>query len=442
MAASSRCRAELARTSRAAFEPASARRRALRHASRSSGAISALMAGIDAGGTDNSCTPRPTRIGTAAGPSASPPHTATPRAVAPRGLARRRDQPQHRRMQRVEPRRELRVPAVHRERVLREVVGADREEVDVPRERVGEHGRGRRLDHDAESTAAPRTPGAHAIATSRARTASSSATSVTIGSRIRHCAGGRTRRIARSCARSRSGLRQARAHAAQAERRVVLVRQRQVIERLVAADVERADRQRPAVEGGRDRLVDARAARPRSARRARSRNRNSVRSRPQPSAPSATACSASADEPRLANTSMRSPSARARRALRGGPLLLALQPLVGDTCARLRRASPRRASRAAVRCVRRAAPSGPRVSIPATDPPRPASAGRSRSRGSRRATSVRRRPCTVRRRVRSSAVNCDGSRSCASTIARSGHVADASRFAARPSAVSTWASRS
>ena len=60
------------------------------------------------------------------------------------------NEPQYRGMQRREPRREARVPAIHRQRVLHEVVRSDAEERHLLRQRIrGDHRRGR-LDHDAE----------------------------------------------------------------------------------------------------------------------------------------------------------------------------------------------------------------------------------------------------------------------------------------------------
>jgi hypothetical protein len=49
---------------------------------------------------------------------------------------------------------------------------------------------------------------------------------------------------------------EARAHTAQAEGRIVFVRQWKILDRLVAADVHGAYRQRPAVEQVRDRLIN------------------------------------------------------------------------------------------------------------------------------------------------------------------------------------------
>ena len=71
-------------------------------------------------------------------------------AVRGGALGGARDEPQHRRVQRIEPRGELRVPAVHGEGVLREIVGADREEIRHRRDTLGKHRRGGCLDHHTE----------------------------------------------------------------------------------------------------------------------------------------------------------------------------------------------------------------------------------------------------------------------------------------------------
>ena len=71
-------------------------------------------------------------------------------AVAQRRLGRELDQPQHRRVQRIEQMRHLLVAAVDRERVHRQVVGPDGEEVADLREGVGRKCRARHLDHGAD----------------------------------------------------------------------------------------------------------------------------------------------------------------------------------------------------------------------------------------------------------------------------------------------------
>ena len=131
--------------------PAPARAAAIaRQASSVSARTCALSCGISVGTTDNSLTPRPSNTGTAAGSAASPPHTATglPCTAAPlqvMSIMRRTAG-----WTAVDARRQLGVTAIHRQRVLREIVGADREKVDFARNGVGEHGRGRCFDHGAE----------------------------------------------------------------------------------------------------------------------------------------------------------------------------------------------------------------------------------------------------------------------------------------------------
>ena len=77
---------------------------------------------------------------------------------------------------------------------------------------------------------------------SRARMRISPA-SVIIGSRMRHCRARLHRSMRAQLRREQIGPPQARAHAAQTQRRILLGRQRQIGNRLVAADIERADRQ-------------------------------------------------------------------------------------------------------------------------------------------------------------------------------------------------------
>ena len=60
-----------------------------------------------------------------------------------------RDEAQHRRIQRIHLRRELRMAPIHRQRVLREVIGADGEKVRLPGKLRGEEGRRRDFHHDA-----------------------------------------------------------------------------------------------------------------------------------------------------------------------------------------------------------------------------------------------------------------------------------------------------
>ena len=80
-----------------------------------------------------------------------PRRTCRRRWAASHGL---RDEAQHGRVERAVEVRDQVVAAVHGERELREVVGADREEVDVGGEAVGEEGHGGHLDHDADRQAA------------------------------------------------------------------------------------------------------------------------------------------------------------------------------------------------------------------------------------------------------------------------------------------------
>ena len=224
----------------------SARRRSRGTGRASSSRIAALRSGMAAGAAESSVTPSPIRIGAAAISEARAPQTATrPRrgARARHGLA---DQPQHGRVQRVDLRGELRrcPRSIASAYWARSLVPIERKSASAA-SRSASHRRGRRLDHHADRRHAASAELAASSATI-ARTPRSSATLATIGSMIRPAPAACTRRMARSWARSSSRPREADAHAAHAERRIVLRRQRQVGHRLVAADVERADDQRPA----------------------------------------------------------------------------------------------------------------------------------------------------------------------------------------------------
>jgi hypothetical protein len=66
------------------------------------------------------------------------------------GIRRQRDQFEHGGMQRVGAARQRRVAAVHRERVLRQVIAADRQEINLPQQDRCIERSGRSLDHGAE----------------------------------------------------------------------------------------------------------------------------------------------------------------------------------------------------------------------------------------------------------------------------------------------------
>jgi hypothetical protein len=93
---------------------------------------------------------------------------------------------------------------------------------------------------------------------------------------------------------------EAHAHAALAEEGIVLLRNRQVGERLVAADIERANDERLVAPTPARWLCKSRTARPRR-RVVRSMKRNSERSRPTPSPPRSAICVASFKPPMFAD---------------------------------------------------------------------------------------------------------------------------------------------
>ena len=78
-----------------------------------------------------------------------PPQTPTGRLARMRAADGVRDQMQHGGIQAVDLRREFRMAAIHGERVLREIVGADGEEVRFVRELRRHHGGRRHFHHDA-----------------------------------------------------------------------------------------------------------------------------------------------------------------------------------------------------------------------------------------------------------------------------------------------------
>ena len=112
-------------------------------------------------------------------------------ARAQRRLDRELDQPQHGRMQRVVEMGDLLVAAIDGQRVLDQVVGADREEIGLGGERVGGERRTGHLDHHAErrqrigQCRTPRRLSRRATWSSASRTWRISPTSEIIGSRMR-----------------------------------------------------------------------------------------------------------------------------------------------------------------------------------------------------------------------------------------------------------------
>ena len=342
---------------------------------------------------------------------------------AARALAGRGDQPQHRRVQRVDPRRRRRIAAIGGERILAEVVGADREEIGLGGE-AGRRARPRPASRSSRRAAPASTPSASAASSSAARTARSSPTSTTIGTMIRTSPPGAARRIARSWARSRSGRREAEPDAAQAERRIVLRRHGEIGQRLVAAGVERADDQRPAGQ--------ARARRPHR-RAACSSSDGAVRAvvEQEFGAQQAAAFGAGGDraprrrptEARLAKISMRVPSAMrqssaAAAASAARRAACAIDALPRAALERRRRRARRRASRRSASRITVGA-LGDRSTLVAR--PRPASARPPRRPGSRHARSGRRARCRCRRPGRGRAPStATGSRVSASRIAPSG----------------------
>ena len=335
-----------------------------------------------------------------------PPQTPVQRPCVRAARDRLLDQPQHRRRQPVHLRREPGMTAIHRERVLREIVRADRKEVHLAW-RTGRPS----APPTATSTMMPASMRRHAeplplLFEHRRAPPATRRASQSSGTSPRRCRRARAEDRAQLRAQQLGTIQQ-HADAALAEKRIVLARHRQVRQRLVAADVERPDDQPPlAPERARHVACRRPAAPPRSARVARCRNRNSERSRPTASAPSATPCSASASPPMFAATSTRWPSS-----------------VVAGSCACACSARRWRAcsswswwmrAMSAVDGFRRSVPSGPvedhrravRQLERRADRSRRRAESRAIARGSRRATRRRPSSCTAQAPARDSAMPC------------------------------------
>ena len=98
---------------------------------------------------ESSRTPRPSNNDVAVASPASSPQTPTQRPWCPGGDGGGLDEPEHRWVQRVRQCRDVFVAAIGGEHVLRQVVRADREEVDRGCQGRRRERRGGHLDHDA-----------------------------------------------------------------------------------------------------------------------------------------------------------------------------------------------------------------------------------------------------------------------------------------------------
>ena len=116
-----------------------------------------LMLRSCAGCIDRLRKPRPSRSRVKCGSPAISPQTAIGTRTLSALVDRHRDELQHRGVQRVVQMRDGVVGAVHRQRVLDEVVGADRQEVELREERGDREHRRRDLDHPAHFDAPDRT---------------------------------------------------------------------------------------------------------------------------------------------------------------------------------------------------------------------------------------------------------------------------------------------
>ena len=318
---------------------------------------------------------------------------------------------------------QLRIAAVHGQRILGQVVGADGEEIGLGGEQVGGHRRGRGLDHHAQRRLAPRRPVSPRTSSSTARTGRSSARLATIGSMIRHCAArAATRRMARSWARSRSGRHRLTRTPRRPSAGFSSAGNRQIGDRLVAADVERADDQRPAAQGVGDGLVASPPARPRRAAVC------AVQEQEFGAQQAAALGAAGARRPgrRPASRDWRRPRCGRRRPVRHGSRAAAWAGAL-PRAARGQAAPGRPPAISAVAARRCSAAGVARRGSAARRPRSPARPARRRPRpgcswprpGSPRARSARRPPMQrPASRAGSSAISCDGSRSSASRMAR------------------------
>ena len=202
---------------------------------------------------------------------------------------------------------QLRMAAIHRERVLRQVVAADREEVHRRRDALGGERGGGRFDHRADFDGR-----AGELRLKRVDC-------VTHGAHFRNVRDHRQENAHDSRRRDSQALHAAASAGSPDDAAPCGCRAVRARDSLRAAAAGSASglspptsisrkHERPAAECRRRWPDRRRTARPRLARASRSMKRNSVRSRPQPSAPAETAASASARLPRLAKISIRVPS--------------------------------------------------------------------------------------------------------------------------------------
>lgn len=133
------------------------------------------------------------------------------------------------------------MPAIHREGVLRQIVGADGKEIGFLRERLRNQRSRWHFDHHAYLDAA------HLLACFLLQNALGRAQFVESRDHREHhmqIADGRRPQDRAQLRPKEVGQFETHAHAAQAEKRVVFLRQRHIRKRFVAADIERANDER------------------------------------------------------------------------------------------------------------------------------------------------------------------------------------------------------
>ena len=171
---------------------------------------------------------------------------------------------QHRRMQGIGAARQLWMAAIHGQSVLRQVVAADRQEIDLAQQAGRHERRGGRLDHGAQLDGALNAEFGREFFDDGPH-----------GEDFRHIGdhgmssrtlpAGCTCSAARSWVRMQIGPRKGGANAAQAQRRILLRGQRQIAQRLVAAHVHQPQDQRLCPRAPRRCPDRPRVARPRPA---------------------------------------------------------------------------------------------------------------------------------------------------------------------------------
>ena len=216
----------------------------------------ALRSAIRLAVLDRLRTPRPIRIGAATGSEASPPQTpvgrlcrAAPSVVAAISRSTAGCKASN-------CGRHTGIAAIHRQAILREIVGADRQKIGFRGQDIGGHRGGGRFDHDAERDGDRRDLNSARTPSRMVRTWRSSESEAIIGTMMRHCCRRNAAQDGAQLGRQKIRPPQADPHAAQTQGGVLFRGKRQIGRRLVSANVERANDQRPSLQGLGNRAID------------------------------------------------------------------------------------------------------------------------------------------------------------------------------------------